>query len=130
MVEGQRRGFSDLLFGSRERDTIKRIGHHERRIANDIIHKITREIVNRAIETDSLIVFGKLKGLRNQEKKGRGRKFNRKLSEFPYPEDAKPLVFGTGFDGGITDLQVGPDGYLYVLTFAGAIYRIVPVSSS
>jgi len=46
------------------------------------------------------------------------------------PEDAKPVIFGTGFDGGITDLQVGPDGYLYVLTFAGAIYRIVPVSSS
>ena len=31
----------------------KRIEHHERRIANDIIHKITKEIVNRAIETDS-----------------------------------------------------------------------------
>ena len=43
------------------------------------IHKITREIVNRAIETDSLIVLDKLKGLRNQEKKKeerRGRKFN------------------------------------------------------
>ncbi|MFY9868266.1 MAG: IS200/IS605 family accessory protein TnpB-related protein, partial [Candidatus Nitrosopolaris sp.] len=56
-----------------------------RRIANDIIHKITREIVNRAIETDSLIVLGKLKGLRNQEKKKvrrRGRKFNRKLPDF------------------------------------------------
>ena len=66
-------------------DTIKKIGDHEKRIANDIIHKITREIVNRAIETDSLIVLGKLKGLRNQEKKGRGRgrKFNRKLSGFP-----------------------------------------------
>jgi aldose sugar dehydrogenase len=46
------------------------------------------------------------------------------------PEDAKPVKFGTGFDGGITDLQVGPDGYLYVLTFAGAIYRIVPIASS
>ena len=66
-------------------DTIKKIGHHEKRIANDIVHKITREIVNRAIETNSLIVLGKLKGLRNQEKKkGRGRKFNRKLSGFPY----------------------------------------------
>jgi glucose/arabinose dehydrogenase len=43
------------------------------------------------------------------------------------PKDAKPV---TGFDGGITDLQVDPDGYLYVLTFSGAIYRIVPVSSS
>ena len=55
-------------------DTIKKIGDHEKRIVNDIIHKITREIVNRAIETDSLIVLGKLKGLRNRKKKeGRGR---------------------------------------------------------
>ena len=54
-------------------DTIKKIGDHEKRIANNIIYKITREIVNRAIETDSLIVLGKLKGLRNREKKeGRG----------------------------------------------------------
>ena len=45
------------------------------------------------------------------------------------PEDAKPVIFSTGFDGGITDLQVGPDGYLYVLTFAGSIYRIVPIAS-
>ncbi|MGC2573377.1 MAG: PQQ-dependent sugar dehydrogenase [Candidatus Nitrosopolaris sp.] len=46
------------------------------------------------------------------------------------PENTKPVLFGTGFDGGITDLQVGPDGYLYVLTYAGAIYKIVPVTSS
>ena len=45
------------------------------------------------------------------------------------PEDAKPVIFGTDFDGGITDLQVDPDGYLYVLTFAGSIYRIVPIAS-
>ena len=42
--------------------TIKKIGHHEKSIANDIIHKVTRDIVNRGIETDSLIVLGKLKG--------------------------------------------------------------------
>ena len=38
------------------------------------------------------------------------------------------ILFGTGF-GGITDVKVGPDGYLYVLTFqddGGSIYRIVP----
>jgi aldose sugar dehydrogenase len=45
------------------------------------------------------------------------------------PQDSQPLVFASGFDGGITDLQVRPDdGYLYVLTFAGSIYRIVPTS--
>ena len=46
------------------------------------------------------------------------------------PEDSQPVIFGSGFDGGITDLQVGPDGYLYVLTFAGAIYKIVLAGSS
>ena len=59
-------------------DSIKKIGHHEKRIVNDIIHKITRQIVNRAIQTDSLIVLGKLKGLRNQEKKG-GRRRGKKV---------------------------------------------------
>ena len=44
------------------------------------------------------------------------------------PQDSQPVILGSGFDGGITDLQVGPDGYLYVLTFAGAIYKIVPAS--
>jgi hypothetical protein len=39
--------------------------------------------------------------------------------------DLKPLIFGHGF-GTITDLQVGPDGFLYILTFDGTIYRIVP----
>ena len=46
------------------------------------------------------------------------------------PQDSQPIIFGSGFDGGITDLQVGPDdGYLYVLTYAGSIYRIVPSSN-
>jgi aldose sugar dehydrogenase len=42
------------------------------------------------------------------------------------PNDSQPIIFASGFDGGITDLQVGPDGYLYVLAFAGSIYRIIP----
>jgi glucose/arabinose dehydrogenase len=43
-------------------------------------------------------------------------------------KDSKPLIFARGL-GGITDLQVGPDGYLYVLSYTGgAIYRIVPSS--
>ena len=38
------------------------------------------------------------------------------------------ILFGTGF-GGIADVKVGPDGYLYILTFQddeGSIFRIVP----
>jgi len=41
-------------------------------------------------------------------------------------DELQGVIFGHGF-GTITDLQVGPDGYLYVLTFAGNIYRIVPL---
>jgi aldose sugar dehydrogenase len=42
---------------------------------------------------------------------------NRELSE---------ITFGTGF-GRITDIETGPDGYLYVLTYEdGKIYKIMP----
>ena len=44
-------------------------------------------------------------------------------------DELKDVVFGQGF-GLITDLETGPDGYLYVLSFyyrnTGIIYRIVP----
>jgi len=41
-------------------------------------------------------------------------------------------IFGAGF-GVITDLQVGPDGYLYVLSYDksdGRIYKIVSSTSN
>src|SRR5919112_836540 len=42
------------------------------------------------------------------------------------PVEMQETIFGEGF-GGITDLEVGPDGYLYVVSIGqGAIYRIVP----
>jgi aldose sugar dehydrogenase len=42
------------------------------------------------------------------------------------PEELEKVIFGERF-GGITDLEVGPDGYLYVLSIGqGAIYKIVP----
>jgi glucose/arabinose dehydrogenase len=39
------------------------------------------------------------------------------------------VICGTGFTSSITDIETGPDGYLYLLTFdpiKGAIFRIVP----
>jgi glucose/arabinose dehydrogenase len=42
------------------------------------------------------------------------------------PDELDSVIFGNGFSG-ITDIEVGPDGYLYVLTYSkGAIYRIMP----
>jgi aldose sugar dehydrogenase len=44
-------------------------------------------------------------------------------------DELQDIIFGQGF-GGITDIQVGPDGYLYVVSLRhGAIYRIVPHNS-
>ncbi|MDF0680891.1 MAG: PQQ-dependent sugar dehydrogenase [Candidatus Nitrosocosmicus sp.] len=45
------------------------------------------------------------------------------------PKENQPIVFGQGF-GGITDLQTGPDGYLYVLSYTGSLFRILPSASS
>jgi glucose/arabinose dehydrogenase len=47
-------------------------------------------------------------------------------------EESNDVIFGRGF-GGITDIEVGPDGYLYVLTIkrfhednTGTVFRIIP----
>ena len=41
------------------------------------------------------------------------------------------IIFGHGFEGGITDLEIGPDGYLYIVSGAwsdeGKIYRLAPL---
>jgi aldose sugar dehydrogenase len=39
------------------------------------------------------------------------------------------VTFGTGFPSSITDIETGPDGYLYVLTYhptLGSLFRIMP----
>ena len=44
----------------------------------------------------------------------------------PTISEAKEIVFGEGF-GGITDLTLGPDGYLYVVSIGqGKVFRILP----
>jgi glucose/arabinose dehydrogenase len=49
-----------------------------------------------------------------------------KIIENPVNLGAEDIVFGDGF-GGITDLTVGPDGYLYVVSIGqGKIFRILP----
>ena len=40
-------------------------------------------------------------------------------------EENEGIIFGQGF-GAITDIEVGPDGYLYIVGIHGTIHRIVP----
>jgi aldose sugar dehydrogenase len=44
-------------------------------------------------------------------------------------EELSQIIFGSGFGGGITDIETGTDGFLYVLTFNGSIYRILPTTN-
>jgi putative transposase len=68
----------------------------EERIVNDMIHKISREIVNRAKETNSMIAIGKLEWIRNQN---RGRKFNRKLNNFPFYKLKEQIKYKAEWEG-------------------------------
>jgi len=60
---------------------IKKIGHKERRIVNDGLHRIAKEIVDEAERHNAAIAIGDLKGIRNNKK--RGRKANRKVDSMP-----------------------------------------------
>ncbi|MCD6263073.1 transposase [Candidatus Bathyarchaeota archaeon] len=75
---------------------IKKIGRKERRVVDDLLHKISREIVNRAKKEDAVIVLGDLKGIKRQNK---GRKFNRKLNSFPYYRLSKFIEYKAAWEG-------------------------------
>jgi glucose/arabinose dehydrogenase len=52
-----------------------------------------------------------------------------KVANTPQELQQGGVILGQGF-GVITDMRVGPDdGYLYILTLQGSLYRIVPSSS-
>ena len=49
-----------------------------------------------------------------------------KIADFD--DETKDLIFGSNF-GGISDMTIGYDGYLYVVSFGrGTVYRIVPIA--
>jgi glucose/arabinose dehydrogenase len=51
---------------------------------------------------------------------------NDKVIRNPTVDGLTEIIFGEDF-GGITDLKIGPDGYLYVVSVGlGKIFRIVP----
>jgi len=60
---------------------IKRIGHKEKRIVDDHLHKISYELVRLAHQHNALILLGDLKGIKSSAK---GKRFNRIISNMPY----------------------------------------------
>jgi len=78
------------------RKAAKKIGSHEKRIVNHELHKISKVIVQEAVENNSIIVLGKIKGIRKNHK---GRRFNRKLNSFPYYKLASFIKYKASWQG-------------------------------
>ncbi|MBI4170390.1 MAG: IS200/IS605 family element transposase accessory protein TnpB [Candidatus Aenigmarchaeota archaeon] len=62
---------------------IRQMSDKEQRRVNDILHKISKHVVETAEHTDSYIVLGDLKGIRNSTGE-KGRMFRRIVSNMPY----------------------------------------------
>jgi len=73
------------------KQVIKKLGNKEQRKVEDYLHKISREIVDEAVKRNAVIAIGNLKGIRNQEDKGR--KFNDKLHKFPFSKLRKMIEY-------------------------------------
>jgi putative transposase len=83
-VRGLRRHYAWLrkrLGEKKALDTIRKVKDSERRKVNDILHKISREIVEEAVVGQACIVLGDLKGIRQRSV---GRRMNRIVANMPY----------------------------------------------
>ena len=85
---------------------IKKIGDKESRKVNDILHKITTKVVQRAVELkeqgyDPIIVFGDVKNIKPKHKKGerRSRKLNRILNSIPTYKIKNMLTYKALWNG-------------------------------
>ena len=100
-VRGIRRHYAWLrkrLGNKKALKTIKKIGDTEKRKVNDCLHKISRQIVDKAKAEDSVIVLGDLKGIR-ESAKGKGKRFNRIVSNMPYYKLTQYITYKAEWDG-------------------------------
>jgi putative transposase len=85
--------------------TIRKISNTERRRVKDQLHKISRDIVNQAIKTNSLIVLGDLKNIRKggrkkkNNSKYKGKKFNRKINTMPFYKLSQFIEYKAHWEG-------------------------------
>ena len=85
---------------------IKKIGNKERRIVNDELHKIAKDIVDEAEKHNAMIAIGNLSGVRKNNK---GRKVNRKINSMPFYR-LKEYIKYKALERGIAVIEV-PEHY-------------------
>ena len=100
-VRGIRRHFAWLRKRLGEKKLlkkIKQIGHKEKRIVGDLLHKISHELVRLAYQHNALILLGDLKGIRSSAK-GKGKRLNRIVSNMPYYKLTKYIEYKANWLG-------------------------------
>jgi len=98
-VRGIRRHYAWLrrrLGEKKALGTVRKIKDTERRKVNDILHKISRKIVNEAVAQNACIVFGDLKGIRNHS---RGRRMNRIVANMPFHKLTQYINYKASWEG-------------------------------
>ena len=85
-VRGIRRHYAWLRKRLSERKkfkAVKQIGNTEHRKVNDVLHKISKDIVRQAKQLNATIVIGMLSGIRERARR-KGRRFNRIVNAMPF----------------------------------------------
>ncbi|MDE1841998.1 MAG: IS200/IS605 family accessory protein TnpB-related protein, partial [Thaumarchaeota archaeon] len=73
----------------------QRLGNRRSRRIQQHLHKISKDIVQRAIESKSMIVLEDLKGIRKLYKKGnrQGNKYRRRLNSWSFYELQRQITY-------------------------------------
>jgi putative transposase len=86
---------------------IKKWRHRERKAVRHQVHRITRQIVNKAKQMNAIIAIGDLRGIREQDK---SRSFNRRLASQPFHLFKQYLTYKANWEG-IRVIEV-PEAYI------------------
>jgi putative transposase len=78
--------------------TIKKIGDTEQRKVNDQLHKISRQIVDKAKKENAIIIIGDLKGITDSTK-NKGKRFKRIVHSMPQHKLSEMIKYKAGWEG-------------------------------
>ncbi|MDE1763429.1 MAG: transposase [Thaumarchaeota archaeon] len=79
----------------------KRLGNRRARRVRQLLHKISKDIVSRAIQSKSMIVLEDIKGIRKLYRKGngQGKNYRRKLNSWSFYELQRQIQYKSEWEG-------------------------------
>ncbi len=79
----------------------KRLGNRRSRRIKQYLHKISKDIVQKAVESKSMIIFEDLKGIRKLYRKGngQGKKYRRRLNSWSFYELQRQVTYKAEWEG-------------------------------